>query len=134
MCICGCVCFSARNFKCLPKTTVKYKKPQILACVQQLRCVYRHSCEVLRKRTNKIYYWCAMYSTWCAMVRIRRGFVWWPILIILGWCAGLQGKTHYVISSHVRIRHQIYSDEIITVSVNCVYRTMQGLPLSVTCS
>ncbi|XP_021934442.1 lachesin-like [Zootermopsis nevadensis] len=31
-----------------------------------------------------------MYCTWCAMVRIRRGLVWWPLLIILGWCAGLQ--------------------------------------------
>lgn len=36
-----------------------------------------------------------MYCTWCAMVRIRRGFVWWPLLIILGWCAGLQGKTEF---------------------------------------
>ncbi|XP_023726821.1 limbic system-associated membrane protein, partial [Cryptotermes secundus] len=31
-----------------------------------------------------------MYCTWCAMVRIRRGFVWWPLLITLGYCAGLQ--------------------------------------------
>jgi hypothetical protein len=29
------------------------------------------------------------------MVRTRRGFVWWPLLIILGWCAGLQGKREF---------------------------------------
>ena len=33
-----------------------------------------------------------MYFAWCTMVRLRRGFVWWPLLIILGWCAGLQGN------------------------------------------
>lgn len=36
-----------------------------------------------------------MYCTWCAMVRVRRGFVWWPLLITLGCCAGLQGKREF---------------------------------------
>lgn len=50
------------------------------------------------------------------MVRIRRGFVWWPLLIILGWCAGLQGKREFCYINMCQNVGYSYSDDTSTLT------------------